>query len=546
MVYRVGYHLVYLGEVPFALGTFSDGAIYERAAGDVLDHFPLGAEPFYLQGIYAYVLAIPMLIKPWISLGLILQLALAGFGLWLFHRTMKSLWGPPIGALSTIALMGYAGLAFYENKYLTASIGVTADIAMLAALVWAARGPPRRVLVVGVASGLAFLARPNMLLAVPFAVYACTLLRPSDHQRWVKSVLSFGLGFALAVGPMAARNLAVTGHADVIPIHGGGTSFYIGNNPHARGVWNDAGGMVSARVQHESAELSRELTVRAKTKREGVRAIGDELYDRAWAWIGAHPGDWLVLEARKLWLTVGNEELTQDYDWYGERELLPYAHRIAVPFAVLLGLAVLGFAGRRRIVEPRYEQLNVSQRRAVAWLVLGQVVAISVAVLVFFTSSQHRLPFCVPLAVYAGPGVWVVWRAIQSKRRKGGPIPVPAPVWALAALLALQGFWPRTGRDSPHPVHYYNLGVVVAELGDPVEGLAWIERAVELRPEHPIFRLKRGSLRHTLGDYTGATTDFEWILDQEQLPLKVRETARMEWFSIRHARKQGERRAEGS
>jgi hypothetical protein len=117
---RVGYHCAYLVDVPFSLATFSDGRLYEESARDLLDHPPWGTEPFYLQGLYAYQLALPMVIRPWIALGLLLQLVLAGLALFGLLRGTASLLGRRDAALGLALLLAYPGLSFYENKYLTA------------------------------------------------------------------------------------------------------------------------------------------------------------------------------------------------------------------------------------------------------------------------------------------------------------------------------------------------------------------------------------------------------------------------------------------
>lgn len=534
-MYRLGYHAVYLGEVPFALGAVSDGAVYEAAARDIAERFPLGTRPFYLQGLYAYLLALGLVIKPWISLGLVLQIAVASLALWLFHRAMKRTWGSVMGSLSTLTLLAYPGLLFYENKYLTASMGVSANIAMLAALVWAARGGPHRSALVGATAGIAFLARSNLLLAVPFAAWACVVLHGSDPRRLGRVLVPFALGFGLAVAPMALRNQAVTGHPDLMPVHGGGTSFYIGNNAGAHGVWNDAGGLLSARIEHEPAELTAELDVHEDNQRDQVREIGRRLYSRAFGWIRENPGEWLALELHKAWLTVGNDELTQDYDWYGERELLPYAHRIGVPFGVLLFLAVIGIGTRKRAGDTATGVLDARGRRALGWLLAGQVVAVLAATLLFFTSSQHRLPLCVPLAVYAGPGAWVLVGVVARRVAPAGAVDAPRPGRALIVLGAIvlaQSFWPRNHRQTPSPVHYYNLAITIDQNGDPLAALPEIERAVELDPGQPLFRLERATLRRRLGDLRGAREDIDWLWARPDLPLGVREVVRREWWAV--------------
>jgi hypothetical protein len=568
VAYRLAYHASYLGEVPFAHATFSDGAVYEQAARDILDHPPLGTHAFYLQGAYAYLLALGMAIRAWPSFGLLLQLLVAFAALWLFHCCALRLWGRRAGMLSTIALLAHPALAFYENKYLSAELGVACNVVVLAGFVallraeldptQAARSARARLLaclVLGVGSGLAILARPNMILALPFTLIAAAVLvrgeaesKPTRRRAIASSLAVTSLGALLALAPMAGRNLAVTGSLDVQPIHGGGTSFFIGNNPKSRGVWND-GDLLSARLGTESRELAEALDIDpALPEREQARAIGDALYARAFAWIAEHPGQWLKLEARKLWLTIGDQQLTQDYDWLGERELLPWAHRVGVSFSMLLALGLLG-AGA--ILGGRWQPRRVSSasapaaaafvrtpssRRALAWFLAGQIAAPLAANLLFFTSAQHRLPLVLPLALLAGPGllaaIGTARRRWSSTGERAREVPEPLPAWlVLLALLALaQGPWPRARAEHPHPVHYYNLAMVQDSIGEPLAALASLDRAIELRPRQPIFHMRRAHLRVRLEDFAGAERDLDavaelaragdvpaWVLTQTEL-----------------------------
>src|SRR5688572_24258549 len=104
---RLAYHLTYLVTDPFALATFSDGHVYEQAARDILAHPPLGSQPFYLQGLYAYLLALALALTQQVVIGLLLQLVLAAGALWLFQRTAAALLGPGAAMLSTAFLLGY-------------------------------------------------------------------------------------------------------------------------------------------------------------------------------------------------------------------------------------------------------------------------------------------------------------------------------------------------------------------------------------------------------------------------------------------------------
>ena len=296
-ILRISYHLSYLADDPFAVATFSDGRQYELAARDILDHPPLGSRPFYLQGLYAFFMAGPMAIRPWVGLALLAQLVVAAGALVAFFAAVRSWLGRRQAALATIVLMAYPMLAFYENKFLTAELAVATSVAVLWALGRAQRNPsPARFVVVGAAVGLLILARPNAVVAVPFVGWAIAGALPGDEasrrRRWALGAAAAGLLLALA--PMAGRNLAVTGRPTVFPAHGGGTSFYIGNNAHARGVWNDAGGLLTGDVARERAELVDALGIppgsKPTSRRRSGRRCTVAVWTRSWPTPGAGCG----------------------------------------------------------------------------------------------------------------------------------------------------------------------------------------------------------------------------------------------------------------
>src|SRR5690606_31378564 len=154
----------------------------------------------------------------------------------------------------------------------------------------------------------------------------------------------------------------------------GGTSFYIGNNRHARGVWNTAGGLLTGDVSRERDELLDELNIPRGTKAEEMEAVATTLYRRAFQEIGQDPGGWMWLELRKLWLVLGNDELSQDYDVHGEREMTIFDERIGVPFGALWVLGLVGAAVLREEIR-RATPAAARRFRALAWTLVGLVFA---------------------------------------------------------------------------------------------------------------------------------------------------------------------------
>ena len=252
---RLAYHLSYLVHDPFALATFSDGQLYEDAARDILAHPVLGTQPFYLQGLYAYLLALPLALAGAPVLGLLLQLVLAAGALLLFHRVARQQLGVLAGSLSTACLLACPELAFFENKYLSVALGVACNVLALFRL--AARCAiceARAVWSPASARGSRCSAVPTWWSRLPFSAGGIAVASARAQARPLAGVLAaLGLGLLLALAPMALRNQLVVGGPDVFPSHGGAIPFFIGNNPHANGRWNTAGGLLSGQVGRERA-----------------------------------------------------------------------------------------------------------------------------------------------------------------------------------------------------------------------------------------------------------------------------------------------------
>lgn len=502
VVLRALYHFAYLLEVPFSLVTFSDGRQYELAALDLLHEPPWGTAPFYLQGIYAYQMAIAFAIKPWVSLALLFQLTLAGLTHVWFFRTMARWRGRREAAWTTLALLSFPMLAFYENKFLTASLAVTASVAVLwAAVRYRDVSSKGRAVALGVCLGAAVLVRPNFALVIPIVGWG--LWRAG--ARW-GTLGAVALGLVLSLAPMGARNLAVTGRATVLPAHGGGTSFYIGNNAQARGVWNDAGGLLSGDVSREREELRERLGVRAADDATEIAAIGDALYARAWNEIADDPLRWGWLEVRKAWLLIGNDELTQDYDRLGEQEMLMWSPRLGIPFGVALLFALFGIRSLRG-------------DHLVASALLGLVVATVAANLLYFTSAQHRLPLLVPCAVLLPAGV----RSLRSWGRSK-----PWPTLAVVAVAMVSVGWPRSKQTVPTAVHYYNVSIAWVEAGYPSMARSSLDQAVARRPDHPVIRLQRARMLRLNGEFGRARDDLDAIDALPSIPLWVKSEAARE------------------
>ncbi len=520
---RVVYHVVYVIDDPFALVTFSDGQLYEEAARDIVAHPPLGTQPFYLQGLYAYLLALGMSLHTAVINGLVLQLLLAFAALYAFARAARRALGPWLGSLSALCLLACPSVAFYENKYLSVALGLACNIFVLWAFsLCTTKLSKARAVTLGVASGLSVLGRANLILALPATAYAlwlCARAQPSAPRR---QLIYFALGVSLALAPMAARNWLVTGYADILPSHGGGIPFYIGNNPSATGRWNTAGGLLSGQVAQERTELAEQLAIHGQG-RALDEALGRALYARGLAFIASHPVQWLGLEAQKLWFTLGNHALVRDYDLFGEHELIGLPLPLGVAFGVVLGLGALGlwslYAGSAG------QAPEALTRRAILWALCGQLGAVLAANLLWFTSAQNRVPLLVPLAFAAGPGLAALGKRIDGAVHSGWPAAPSGIALAVCALLTAQAFWPRLGTYRASSVHYYNLASVEETLGRSEAALGHYQLAAERSPKQPMFWLSEAHLARELGHREQAARALRALRALPGLPPRLQRAA---------------------
>lgn len=519
---RVIYHHAYLHYDPFAHATFSDGQVYEEAARDILAHPPLGTQPFFLQGAYAYLLAAGLSLRNVLSDALLLQLCLAALACFCVHYAARRVFDSFDALFATAMYLAFVGLPFYENKYLSAQLGVTANACVLAsfAYLWHARSHTSALLL-GLTSGLSILARANLVLALPFSMYALWKLAAGrGSQRQLQLCAAAALGLALALLPMATRNLIVTGSSSVLPSHAGGIPFYIGNHARSTGLWNDAGGLISGQVMEERAELAQRLGLDPRARNLDHK-IGATLYARAFEEIEEDPLRWLGLAARKLWLSLGNAELTHDYDVLGELELLGDLRPLGLPFGVLLAFGTLGL----------YSSWRIRSQRSVAVVLTGQLLAVLAANLLWFTSAQNRLPMVVPLSLATA--------AVSSWLRRASLTRAVPQSWLVAAVscmaLGAQGYLARPESKRPSSAHYYNLANVEESLGLLEPAFRHYQRACEQNPRQPMFWLRLAHLARVMQRHAQAHDALDRLAVIPQLPPPIVDAMRHERSALMQA-----------
>lgn len=404
LLYGTGY-LVWFWETPLGKVPVLDGRenmiLARQIAGGELP-----AEPFFRAMLY------PALLAPFAGFGLTdreLLVAASAVGL-LFHligtlavfRTAQLLWQNAAPAILSGLVFGLYPVAVY---FAAEPLDTAPSLSLLTVATWLAAealnqsgGPPKRrgdicAAFCGTTAALAFIARPNflpVLLALPVVLFAFT------RGPWRGSVAA-GLAIAGMLPVIAGYGLwqrSVSGHFGVMPWQGG-YSLWVANGPEANGRYYTQKSVISYEGPHQNpARLESESRYRGETGAPSEAATPFQI-DRYWrektkAAILQQPGQWLRLEAKKLYYFFNDFEQYNNKTYAFHRAESPWLRWNPLSWGVLFGLAVAGaFAARRE------------NRRVGGALLLLSGAYLAGALLVF-AGDRFRFPLTPFAAVLAG------------------------------------------------------------------------------------------------------------------------------------------------
>jgi len=210
-----------------------DGANYFRtasaiASGDLLG----GSQAFWQPPLYPYFLALLLRIfGPSMTAIYVVQAAIGALSCLLVYFLGRRLFDERSGLAASIIMALYGPLIHFDAQplipvlHIVLLLGGLLFIVRAAGIPEAASSPGREWGLAGLLWGLAVVATPNLLLAVPpIALWGL------KRARRPAVPLLFLLGVGLPIAAVTARNLAVSGEAVLISSNGG-INFYIGNNP---------------------------------------------------------------------------------------------------------------------------------------------------------------------------------------------------------------------------------------------------------------------------------------------------------------------------
>ena len=476
-----------------------DSEFYDRRARAIVAGDWLGDQPFFMNPLYPYFLAAVYALLGaeywWVG---VVQAVLGTGSCYLIYALGRKLWRPQIGLLAAGMAAFYQPYVFYDGALLTAAPITFLNLAALYCLAHA-QGAARWLWGAGLLLGLSATARPMVLLFV--AVVAGWFVAQWGRRGWRQ----WGwvvVGCGLVVGVVAWRNYYVGGEW-LLTTSSAGMNFYVGNHPEASGIYAQVDFLSSAEPDLERAAFIREAEARTG------RALTPAQASRFWLaaglrFVAENPLAYLALQGRKLYMFWNGVEAQNNLSLYLARDFVPLLRWCVLGWGLVAPLAIAGWAASRRSV--------------LLDLYLASYLA---ACLLFFTSSEYRLPVVPVVLLYAA-----CWMANVATWARGGARRRLLRSGLLVALVALPINYRDAGAErlTRKRVDYYNFGTLYQRRGawaasermfrealriDPsfapaATGLA----AVLARREDGRSDLKRGLERFGAGEYEAAIAAF--------------------------------------
>ncbi|MBI4170018.1 MAG: glycosyltransferase family 39 protein, partial [Acidobacteria bacterium] len=525
-----------ISDAPYFDVPLIDGANYFRlaeaiAAGDLLG----GRQAFWQPPLYPYFLA--ALIKtfgPKMGAILAVQAAVGALSCLLVYFIGRRVFGEGAAIVASLILAAYGPLIHFDGQPLIPVLHIVLVLGGLllilngAGIPEAGPAPKRAWGWAGVLWGLAAIATPNVLLAVPpvalWGLQRRHVAARRPHEPGAAAVALFLLWVAAPIAVVAARNVTVAREAILISGNAG-INFYIGNNPDYERTIRIRPGGEFERLAQEPENLGI------------VSASGRSRYfaGRAFQFIRDYPGQALRLYGRKALDLIAGREIPRNQDQYAYRRyssllsILLWRGVISFPLGLLAPLALAGALSGRR--DPPGAGVQGAPRSGRALLLL-YAAAYAVSNLAFFPTDRYRLPLVPVLALFAG-SLLASPRAVWKRPAVLGALVVGLVIFNLDAF--------RAGEAYPEE-EALNRAYAFRTKGRLAEAAEEYRRAIALNPRRldPHNALaamaaregrREDAVRH-YRDLLALAPDFAEIrrnLGEAYTALGQREEARREW-----------------
>ena len=405
--------LIYLFQIqdsPFFNFPQIDALWHHLWAKDIASGHIIGNEVFFRAPLYPYFLGLiysvfgdgPVAVR-------IIQSLLGSISCVLIFLIALKVFNRSVAVIAGIISSLYAILIYFDNELLITNLFVFLTLLLLLVILnTKLSAGPKRYYLIGLLAGLAAIARPTILIALPILIFYLFFYRnPKIKTRANRLKFSavFLAGLLTIILPVTIRNYAV-GHDLVLISYQGGVNFWIGNNEQADGKTAGAPGNFKAYDEYQD-------NVKFSSERVAEMACGHDLkpseissywYGRGFSFIVNNPLKFIKLSLTKLYFSWNGYEIESNRDLYAQRpysslySALIWHSGLGFPFGLIAPLALLGIFYIFRSWKREY------------LLLLGFLASYQIILIMFFVTARFRAPMLPVIIMLCAFGLYQLYR----------------------------------------------------------------------------------------------------------------------------------------
>ena len=481
-------YVMWLKNTPVGEKMLIDSAYYHREALRLVSEGWIGDQVFFMNPFYSYFLAlIYTYLGPswqWIW---IIQSAMGTMICYFTYVLGGRLWNKRVGLIAAAFLALYGALVFYDGALLTASPILFLNTWALMLLFGRKRLHWTSLIGAGILLGLSATARPFSII---FALAMVPIFFRANRAKFVKNVIFLWGGIFLAVMPVIMRNYAIGGEWG-LTTSSAGMNFYVGNHPGATGIYAQVDFLSTAEPDREREEFMREADRRCQCELTPGEA-SRYWFGQGLTFIIEYPQEYGRLLLRKAYFFLNQVESQNNLSFYFARDFSPILRWAFVGWWLVCPLGIAGW---------------FASPRALKWSPLAiYFLCYWLGCMMFFVSSEYRLPVVPVLALYGAHMVLFVWQAV----RKGRLVSLSRPFIALV-LIAIPVIYKDilAQKLTLRRVDYYNFAALYERDGNMEQAANLYQKSLEI---DPYFQPARTGLERTK---KGAKPTVK-VLDQAQ------------------------------
>ncbi|MDP7061361.1 MAG: tetratricopeptide repeat protein [Planctomycetota bacterium] len=523
---------------PTLLAPAGDALEYWQWSERIADGEMVSDKPFMSAPLYPYFVALLRSLGGGMMTLFVVQLLLRSATAWLLARTAKELFGHWGFGLATMGLfLWLEEPAYYAVRILNSSLQLF-TLALLLELCMRQRkqmmsgSAMSTGLSIGIGGtlGMACLANPSLLIAIPFFAWWMGVRPPA-----LLSTAIMVASCAVLIAPATLHNYLASAKwpsgGEFIPISAqAGVTFLHGNAEGATGIYKPIPGVSQNRSKQNDDAYRIALAASGKERTQGWNYTSSYFRKKGTDYLFSNPGDAILLEFQKLrWFFCGRN-YGDLYNISLENRDPDWPRQVPLPGGLLhlgwiLPAAFLGL----------WFLIRRDKRQAIP--VAALLLVVLFVVLVFWYSPRYRLP-AAPLAALLAPfGVVALAQALGKAQGK----------WLLALIallppLLLEGWNLVTDFDSledSRPQYELNAGLNYLHKEQYAKAIPRLENALSLGLENADIHTGIGEAQSKIGgahDRKGETAEanamYALAIGHYQRAVEINPAKLDTWFSL--------------